>query len=67
MVEFDAFLLSEFLYEVIVELLLVSGILQGVPDQIHLMHIQLDIIPAADHRQDGDRFVRVCLRSRLPV
>ena len=69
MVELDTFLLSEFFGKEVVKLLLVGSILQSVADQIDLAKIQLNIIPAADHRQDRDRFlaliVSVLLRLSL--
>ena len=49
MVELDALLLSKLFHEIIVKLLLVAGVLQSVADQVDLMHIQLDVIPAAYH------------------
>lgn len=58
MVELDALFLPQLLDKVAVKLLFVSGVFQGIPDEIDLVHIQLDIIPAADHREDGDRFFR---------
>lgn len=49
MVELDALFLSKLFHEIIVKLLLVAGVLQSVSDQVDLVHIQLDVIPAAYH------------------
>ena len=58
MIELNSLLLPQLLYEIAVKLLLVSGILQGIPDQVDLVHVQLYVVSAADHGKDRNRFVR---------
>ena len=68
MVELDDLFLPQLLGKVAVKLLFVPGILQCFPDQVNLMHVKLHIIPAPDHGEDGNRFLRIapdtgrCLR-----
>ena len=57
MIELNAFFLSEFFGKVVIELLLIGSIFQRCTDQINLIEIQLNVIPAADYRQDRDRFL----------
>ena len=58
-IEFDSLLLPQFLNKVVVELLLVGRGFQSIADHLDLVQVKLYIIPAADHRQDSDRFLRV--------